>query len=506
MGERINRLGGVPAALALCASLVTVPAAAQVPRTVSASSGNSERAGAPEDYAWIDRADALWDVIGDSPPDFAFRFGDAEPWAWQTGDGHVIIVEEVAEGIRSYYFEPRSDAPFLAVEPGMSFGFEDGDVAMVYGSDGTALPEAEGMARTDEGAALLDRARQLKRAMRPQALEPVDTGAWIDSSLYLGGFLDLWHQGFAQTRPEWRRDRQKQWSSDWGHRLEAERLRRRTLTDRFRRWLEGGFEGAAPARWRRPGDARPGQPPRQGIRPRPERPIAGQPGAGRPDRPRPPSDGRPQRPDRPGSRPEPQAPPLPPVVNRPRPDRPARPGWSGRPRPGTVVTSPVPQLPPAPGASPSQPSGVAPGVARPVRPWGAGRPGWSRPRPEPQPGEAPARPAPGRPGWSGRPPLATPTLSAPTGVVPPRRPDRPGWSRPPAATPAPSGVTPPRPPRRPDGQRPAWSRPPVATPSPLAPSAAAAPQVQPAPRPSAAPATPRSEGPRQGRVRVPDDG
>lgn len=465
MAERKNRLGGVSAALAWCAALTALPVAAQDTRIFSAASEEpqAERAGAPEDYAWIDRADALWDVIGDSPPDTAFTFEDVEPWAWQTRDGHVIIVEEAAEGMRSYYFEPGSDAPFLAVEPGASFAFEAGDLVMAYGADGTALSELEGTVRLDQALTLLDRAQRLKRAMRSGTGELVDSGAWAESSLYMGGFLDLWQQGFL-AQPAWRAQRDSQAARNWRDRLNDERVRRRALGDGFRRWREGGFLGRPPARWRRP-DARPGQPPRQGIRPRPDRPAAG-----RPDRPRGPGGVRPDRPRHPGA----QVPALPPVITTPRPgtgrpdmdrpdrpDRPRRPGWNGT-RPGGVVgTSPAPPV----AAPPS-------GVVRPPRPWGSPRLGWNRPRPVPQPGAAPAQPTSpdgvrpgrpmrpeGRPGWNRRPPIATPAPAAPSGVVPP---------------------TPTRPRLRPGGERPRTpeaARPPVAEPS----AAPSTPQARPAP-------------------------
>ena len=474
MADRKIRLGGVSAALALCAVLAGVPAAAQDTRVFTAASEapapEPERSGAPGDYAWIDRADALWEAIGDSPPDFAFTFEDVEPWAWQLRDGHVILVEEAAEGMRSYYFEPRSDVPFLAVEPGASFAFEDGELVMAYGPDGTALGEIEGMARYEQGMALFDRARQLKQAMRPQSARPVDSGAWLESSLYLGGFLNQWDQGFA-ARPEWRAQRDTAAARDWRYRLQAERSRRQALGQGFRRWREGGFQGQPPARWRRPGEARPGQPPRQGVRP-----GQGRPNSGGPDRPRPPG--------RPGTRPEPQVPALPPVLSTPRPNRPDRPRGDSPPGSG-------------PGLVPG-----TPGVARPPRPWGTPRPGWNRPRPVPQPGAAPEpgssgvvpgrppRPQ-GRPGWMPRPPIATPGpggaggFTAPTGR--PTRPEgRPGWNRrPPIATPAPSvpsGVAPPAP-ARPERRPP--PRPPEAAPAaPSVPRAAPAPRPEPAARPS----------------------
>ena len=83
----------------------------------------------PDSYAFIDRADSMWEAIGDAPPDYAFAFEGAEPWAWELQDGQRIVVEETGDGIQSYYFSPGDAGPFLAVRPGMSFGFEGETVA-----------------------------------------------------------------------------------------------------------------------------------------------------------------------------------------------------------------------------------------------------------------------------------------------------------------------------------------------------------------------------------------
>ena len=69
---------------------------------------------AADDYMWIDRAESLWQAIGDAPPDHAFDFQGAEPWAWILEDGHTIIVEDGGEGLRTYYFSPGAAAPLIS--------------------------------------------------------------------------------------------------------------------------------------------------------------------------------------------------------------------------------------------------------------------------------------------------------------------------------------------------------------------------------------------------------
>lgn len=323
---------------------------------------------AADDYEWIDRADSLWEAIGDAPPDYAFAFEGREPWMWETQDGYQIVVEDVEQGgIRSYYFAPGAEGPFLAVEPGVSFGYEGRRVSVVYGADGGAIPRAEGVRFLDEASRLHARGAALKRAMLGREWREVDSRAWVDSSYMITGFLQLWDEG-RQRYPDWRRHRERHGQDQWrGRQLEAERDRRRGLADAFQRWQRGGFGGTPPGNYRRPGegwmrgDAQvPGQP---GGRPRP-------PGAGSASPPQ--SGAVPRRgPQRPGMPPRGAGRPrdgVPPVIalpvtaapepgeaappRRPRrpemsPDTPQWPGPRVR-RPGTLSAD----TPPPPGAGP----------------------------------------------------------------------------------------------------------------------------------------------------------
>ncbi|MDV3455421.1 hypothetical protein RZN05_00380 [Sphingomonas sp. HF-S4] len=448
------RLGTLAAALALSACMMPYDGLYEAPPAPAWSAIES-----PDSYAFIDRADSLWEAIGDAPPDHAFTFDDAEPWAWDLADGHRIVVEETGDGIRSFYFAPGEDGPFLAVRPGMSFGFEGETVAVVYGPDGGAMPRDAGSEHLGEGAELYARGRLLLRAMLQKQWRAVDSQAWIDTGPMIWGSVALWDNGMTR-HPGWGRHRETVRNADWRHRLTAERLRRQALAEQFRRWREGGFQGSPPGNWHKPGDrpgfGGPGRP-RPGIdRPRQPgqggRPPGAQPGPPRgpdetPGRPRPGwQPGRPSGPDaggpgrpRPGGwqdgRPRPPATaPVPmtetpgtapaPAVSPPR-----RPGWGWRPRPDRGTDPTTPGVPPASS-----------------RPSGGSRP-WSRPRPDAVPG-APAtvprpRPAEGAPRWSRQGPDAG--VGAPPATRPPR--GNGGWTRPErsAPPPAPSTAPPPRP-------------------------------------------------------------
>ncbi len=223
-----------------------------------------------DDYQWIDQADALWDAIGDAPPDFAFAFEGQEPWAWQTTDGYTIIVEDAgAGGIRSYYFAPGATGPFLAVEPGMSFAYVRGRLAMVYDADGEAAPRAEFGDYDDAAGNLHARAVRLREALAGRDYRPVDTDAWIDASPYLLSFIQVWDSGRSRY-PGWSRYHERSDAAAWRRRFDAEQRRRREAAERFRHWRQGGFQGPPPGRFHPPGRG-------------PHAP--GRPGAGRPPQP-----------------------------------------------------------------------------------------------------------------------------------------------------------------------------------------------------------------------------
>ncbi|MDP5279181.1 hypothetical protein Q9Q95_09620, partial [Sphingomonas sp. DG1-23] len=387
--HKVARLGTMSGALALSACMMPYDGGSYEPAPPPAYSDIES----PDLYAFIDRADSLWEAIGDAPPDHAFSFDGAEPWAWELQDGQRVVVAETADGIQSYYFSPGDAGPFLAVRPGMSFGFEGETVAVVYGPDGGALPRAAGAAHLGEGAALFARGRALLRAMLQKQWREVDSQAWIDTGPIIWGSVAMWDYGW-QRHPGWGHHRDRVRDSGWRHRITAERLRRKALAEQFRRWREGGFQGPPPGHWHRPGAGQgpgigrpgrsdsPGRPgvdrprqPGQGGRPpgarpgRPRQPDAGQPGSRpwrrgeRPNRPTPPTNAAPGTPDTPAT--------LPVVPGA----GPRRPGWGGRPRPerGDAERGGL-------GRPQSAPVVDGTGGTRTPRPDGPRR--WFRPRPD----------------------------------------------------------------------------------------------------------------------------
>jgi len=430
---------------AACATLLcgcTEAGFAQDAHVVSAGSADVDAEG-EDSYRWIDRARALWDTVGDAPPDYSFGFDGGTPVAWELRDGYWVVVEERAEGARTYFFAPGDRGPFLVREADRSFGYQDGNVAAVYDGGGRLTPRSAGVRDIDTGERLYDRGRRLRNALLDRQWAPVDTTAWGNLNLFFVGIDPGWDSGWRYRNDGFAFAEQRRWAE--------ERARRAAMAAAFARWRSGGFQGPPPPglgqHWQhRP---RPGRPPNAGTPPgtvQPGRPWmwGGLPG---------------QRPDRPqGTRP-----PSPP----PSAGTPGRHEWE------------------AGGAIAPRPDGVG---ARPPRGDGQGRPGWQGPRPGWQgarPGGPGPRPDAGAPQPAPPPAAAaSPPPTAPAEAAP-RRGGwmSPGWMR--QARPDASGEGTPRPVFRPPSARPEGmpNRP---APAPAAPPPL--PAARPAPAPAARPA------------------
>jgi hypothetical protein len=253
-GKRAMLLAGVGALAALMAG---VPAQAQSTRVAVWG----DRTGF-DDYDWIDRADAISETIGESPPDTSFVFEQGEPWAWTLEDGTMMIVEQLPDGPHGYYFEPGTDAPFLVRDPSMSFGFIDGAVAVVYGADGSALSQNEGRSWLGTAMRGYERGKRIKRAMvQRDRQRNVNVNRWYDMSYLLFDWWDDWDYGLSRN-PVWRRHHDGPRGAGHGHRWDHERQRRTSAADIFRRWGQGGYRGRPPGHFTPPAAGTP-PPPRR---------------------------------------------------------------------------------------------------------------------------------------------------------------------------------------------------------------------------------------------------
>ena len=288
-------------------------------------------------YAWLDRSDALLDAIAQSPPDFSFDHAGQQFYAWEV-EG-VLIVEEVgANGYVLYLYDEGQDWPFFIRTPDEAAGFDGQELAVVYTRDGDVLVDADRWGSNPRFQPLQLRGREVRLAARQSRWDRSAAQAWVAVEAFVSATRNSWDERWRADR-EWELYRTRIEAEADRARLQGERRRRRDAGQDFRRWREGGFNGAPPRRRDRDGDGRPDRP-----RDREDRPNRPDGGVTRPDRS---GDGRPDRPNRPGGPDRPDRPrdrddrPVPPVV-QPRPEQP-RPG--PRPAPPVDETLIAPERP-----------------------------------------------------------------------------------------------------------------------------------------------------------------
>jgi len=84
----------------------------------------------------IDQADSLAQALGDSPPDFTFRYDGIDCWAWVSRGGEVLIVEPGRDGVVQYYFDQGESAPYLIRDSDFAYGFDGPELVHVYDNSG----------------------------------------------------------------------------------------------------------------------------------------------------------------------------------------------------------------------------------------------------------------------------------------------------------------------------------------------------------------------------------
>ena len=210
----------------------------------------------PAGYDWYDRspdtgsyallalAAVLGGVIGNSPPDYYFDYGNVQPWVWVTDDHYVRYAEPLRTGYRYYYYAPDAVRPFLVRDPMYTYGYSGDRLVVVYDSYGRVLNR--------------DRAVRLRRAATSyydRGVTLYNTGVTADR---YGVAAPLWQQRsatIAADQQAW--DRARDWSPGWrswdkrydkvaDKHWQKERIARSYAASRFASWQDDGYRGAAP--------------------------------------------------------------------------------------------------------------------------------------------------------------------------------------------------------------------------------------------------------------------
>lgn len=238
----------LPATLPLDASPSTAwPTAPEVAALPEAKPVRTVRVANPRDYYGY--ANAAYDyqrVLSDAPPDYYFDYDGTDPWAWEGYDQSVVFLEPVDDGYRYYYYRPDADEPYFVRDPYYGYGYDNGQLAVVYDSYGAVVPYSDYGARLDYAGRYLARGRDLYGASRRGDRRAVSAANWAARSAAISATQARWYAV---------RDRQPQWR-DYSNRAgpsqatywREESVRRQADARRFAAWRDESFRSPPPPR------------------------------------------------------------------------------------------------------------------------------------------------------------------------------------------------------------------------------------------------------------------
>ena len=189
-------------------------------------------------YAYVDRAYRMSDAFADAPPDYSFDYDGVRPWIWRSDSGAYRVLERTPGGERYYYYEAGEDLPFLIRDPDYAYGYDRGQLVVVYDRQGRVLPYDLIDQRADFAGRYLVRAAALYQAVRNAHREAVARGNWIARQRELAAERRAWQDQQARDA-DWRafhalheQEEHDRWAEErWRRQAEAARVFR-MLNDR----------------------------------------------------------------------------------------------------------------------------------------------------------------------------------------------------------------------------------------------------------------------------------
>lgn len=196
------------------------------------------------EYSMMDRADALLDAIGDSPPDFSFSYDGGRLFAWAVGES--LIVEEPREdGYVLYLFEDGQPRPFFLRTPLFAAGFDRDGLSVIYTREGGVFTGRDAWRQNSDALSLQLRGEAVYSASQRSEWVLDDARAWAQAFDWVLQVRLDWEESWADEG-DWQHYRRRTGASDARRALREERQRRREAGERFRRWRDNGFAGPAP--------------------------------------------------------------------------------------------------------------------------------------------------------------------------------------------------------------------------------------------------------------------
>jgi hypothetical protein len=238
----------LPATLPLDASPSTAwPTAPEVAALPEAKPVRTVRVANQRDYyGYADAAYDYQDVLNDAPPDYYFDYDGVDPWAWEGYDQSVVFLEPVDDGYRYYYYRPGADEPYFVRDPYYGYGYDNGQLAVVYDSYGAVVPYNDYGARLDYAGRYLSRGRDLYMASRRGDRRAVSAANWAARSDAISAVQARWST-VRERQPQWR-DYSSRVSSTQANYWREEGIRRQADTRRFAAWRSDSFRSPPPPR------------------------------------------------------------------------------------------------------------------------------------------------------------------------------------------------------------------------------------------------------------------
>ncbi|HEX7854766.1 MAG TPA: hypothetical protein VF503_13835 [Sphingobium sp.] len=194
-------------------------------------------------YAYLDRADGVFDAVGEAPPDYSYEYDGVAPWAWQTNAGDLQYAEAVDGGYRYYYYEPGADEPYLVRDPGYSYAYAGGVLVAMFTAAGALLPPQDYYARRDYASRYFWRARELREASSGQHYGVVAAN-WAAQR----GAIDTARAQWAEARarqPAWSSYHAQHARNEQAH-WQTEVQQRQMAATSFAAWQAHHFNGPQP--------------------------------------------------------------------------------------------------------------------------------------------------------------------------------------------------------------------------------------------------------------------
>jgi len=153
-------------------------------------------------YAYADRAYRYSRVLADAPPDYTFDYDGVRPYVWQS-NGSYQFAEPTQYGERYYYYDPGSDYPYLIRDYDYSYGYDNGQLVVVYDRNGRIMDPGFIDQRADLAGRYLARASALRAAALRGQRQAVAVANWTQRRSQIDADRALWRQQQTQY-PEWR--------------------------------------------------------------------------------------------------------------------------------------------------------------------------------------------------------------------------------------------------------------------------------------------------------------